>query len=335
MKQYVAPELKVLQEKNKKQYSAILKAIKRYDRIAIFRHIIPDYDALGTQMGLYYFLKENFPNKEIIVLGDNHVSFTPRLFPEMDKPSDDWFLKPFLGIVVDVNGKKRIADPRIKKAKYKIVIDHHPLDENHLKSKVLIDETGYSACAEIVADILLYYERKYGLVIPTKSAENLYIGIVGDSGRFMYSSTNIHTFVIAEELFKKQLTISKIYQNMYEKEINDLRVTAYILNHFTVSPKGVAYYVLSQQTLDELNIPSQKGKDNVNLFSNIHGINAWCSITEDVTEPCYRISIRSKEKDISGVARNWGGGGHAQASGARIDDLSQLEAFIKDLDKLF
>jgi phosphoesterase RecJ-like protein len=73
------------------------------------------------------------------------------------------------------------------------------------------------------------------------------------------------------------------------------------------------------------------------MFSNIKEINAWCSITEDPSpkDPCWRISIRSKEKDISGVAFKWGGGGHAQASGARIDDLSQLDAFIKDLDDLF
>ena len=73
------------------------------------------------------------------------------------------------------------------------------------------------------------------------------------------------------------------------------------------------------------------------MFSNIAGINAWCSITQDDSpkEPCWRISIRSKGKDISGVANKWGGGGHKQASGAKIDTIDQLDAFIKDLDDLF
>jgi len=124
---------------------------------------------------------------------------------------------------------------------------------------------------------------------------------------------------------------------MYEKKLDDLKVTAYILNHFSVSPHGIAYYCLDARTQEDLKITPERGKENVNLFSNIDGINAWCSITEDPTPKdwCWRISIRSKRKDISPVAFKWGGGGHAQASGARIKDLTELDAFIKELDDLF
>ena len=51
----------------KPYFNKILRAIKRYDRIVVFRHIMPDFDALGTQMGLYTWLKDNFPNKEVKV----------------------------------------------------------------------------------------------------------------------------------------------------------------------------------------------------------------------------------------------------------------------------
>ena len=61
---------------NKKDITRILNAIKRYDRIAIFRHEKPDFDALGSQMGLATWIKDNFPDKEVHVLGDNHVVFT-------------------------------------------------------------------------------------------------------------------------------------------------------------------------------------------------------------------------------------------------------------------
>ena len=56
---------------------------------------------------------------------------------------------------------------------------------------------------------------------------------------------------------------------------------------------------------NDLKITPEQGKENVNMFSNIAGINAWCSITEDPNpkDYCWRISIRSKEKDISGVVR--------------------------------
>ena len=97
----------------------------------------------------------------------------------------------------------------------------------------------------------------------------------------------------------------------------------------------MAYYLLPLDIQNKLKITTEQGKENVNLFSNIKGINAWCSITEDSKEPCWRISIRSKEKPINQVAAMFEGGGHAQASGAKINSLSDLDRFINELDKLF
>ncbi len=316
----------------KKEYLSFYRAVKKYDRICIFRHIKPDYDAMGSQMGLYTFLKENFPSKEIHYVGDNHVTFTPRLFPETERLPDSWFDTPFLAIVVDVGDDERIADPRYKKASYIVKIDHHP-SKNEIADCSIVDLHSASA-AELVTSVLLNWKGKK---ISQEAARYFYIGIVGDSGRFLYSSVSPHTFAIAESLIETGISINAIYLAMYEKKLDDLKVTAYVLNHFEVSPHGVAYYCLDEKTQKELNITSERGKENVNLFSNIEGINAWCSITEDPNPKdwCWRISIRSKKADISGVAAKWEGGGHAQASGAKIKDLSKLPSFIQDLDDLF
>ena len=314
----------------KVQYSKILKAIKRYDRIAIFRHIMPDFDALGTQMGLATWIKDNFPNKEVRVLGDNHVTFTPRLIPEMDSLNEDWFKEPFLAIIVDTANSSRIADPRYKKAKYKVKLDHHPDIENY--ARVSVVDTTTAAAGELVASMILSFKGNY--ILSKEAASYFYIGIAGDSGRFQYSSTSPHTFAVAQALLEAGISLSTIYQKMYVKKIEDLSVTAYILNHFHVSEHGVAYYVLDADIQKSLNITTERGKENVNLFSNIEGIGIWCSITEDKKDNCWRISIRSKEKCINQIATKWGGGGHAQASGAKIDNLNQLDAFIKDLDDL-
>ena len=96
----------------------------------------------------------------------------------------------------------------------------------------------------------------------------------------------------------------------------------------------MAYYVLTNEDLLKLGLTSERGKENVNLFSNIKGINIWCSITEDITEPCFRISIRTRDYIINGVASEFKGGGHAQASGCQIKDLSELDTFINRLDQL-
>ena len=308
-------------------------AIKRYDRICVFRHLMPDYDALGSQMGLVTWIKDNFPNKEVRYVGDNHVTFTPRLFPVMDELPESWFKEPFLAIILDVGNEKRIADPRFKKAKYKVRIDHHP--ETEKWGNISIINTAGCAASENIVSALLNFKGKY--VLSEQAASYFYIAMVGDSGRFQYSQTSVHSFAIAGVLMEAGINITKIYQNMYLKKIEDLEVTAYVLNHFHVSEHGVAYYCLDSKIQRDLHITTERGKENVNLFSNIEGINAWCSITQDDNpkEPCWRISIRSKEKPINGVATMFGGGGHAQASGAKIDTLDELPKFIQALDDLF
>lgn len=325
--------------KYKEEYGILLKKIKEFDRIAVFRHIAPDFDALGTQFGLVTWLKKNFKDKDIKALGDNHAVFTPRgLFPETDKVNDEWFNKPFLAIIVDVGDKKRIADPRFSRAAYKIKLDHHPVTDKIFDT--MLTDTSKAAASEIVSTFVIKNKNKY--VFDAEIATYLYIALVGDSGRFQFSSTSASTFTIASELLGTGLNITKIYEKMYEKNLKDLEVIKFILNDYKVSEHGVAYYTLKQEDLVRLYGSSDKptenlcdrGKENVNFFSPYKGVNIWCSITQDLTGPCFRISIRSRNYVINGVAQQFKGGGHAQAAGAEIKDLTELDGFIKALDQV-
>ncbi len=319
---------------HKKAYSAIYRAVKRYDKIVCFRHIRPDFDAFGSQMGIYTFLKDNFPEKEIHYVGDNHVTFTGKIYPETETLPESWFENnKFLAIITDVGEHKRIADPRYRKAKYKIKVDHHPSEKEIAPRATVLDLSAGSA-SELVADILLNWK---GTFLSKEAASYLYSGIVGDTGRFMFPSTSPHTMAIGTALLGKGIDISDIYKKMYEKSINSLYGQAYVLSNFKVSEHGVAYYLLPKEKQDELHITPELGKEHVNMLSNIKEISIWCSITEDPNpkDYCWRISIRSKKGvDVSGVAKRWGGGGHAQASGARIDSLEQLEEFVQSLDEI-
>lgn len=323
--------IKELIKKNKKSYKQVLSMIKKYDKIVIFRHEMPDCDALGTQMGLATWLKENFKEKEIHVTGQNHVCFTPRLYPYMEEMEDAWFdNNEFLAIVVDTGNTARISDKRYQKAKNIIKIDHHPNKEPYGDIVIVNDEL--ASCAELVANMLVYFNKK----LSKEAAHYFYSGIAGDSGRFLYNSTSAHTFAIAQILIETGFNLSKdVYQKMYQKNIDDLKVTAYVLNDFKVSKGGVAYYVLPSDIQEKLKITTERGKENVNLFANIEGINAWCSITEDPKEGLWRVSIRSKETPINGVAQMFEGGGHDQASGCKLHDIKDLPKLIAELDKLF
>lgn len=315
-------------KKYESEFKSCLELVKKYDRIVIFRHRVPDFDALGTQLGLKYFLKEHFPNKEILVLGDDHIKFTPRLFEYMDNVENEWFAKPFLAIICDVSDPDRVADERVALATETIIFDHHPLQEK--RGEVMIVDHSLAAASELVTIFAL----STGLPLNKESAKNFYIALVGDSGRFLYSSTTSLTFSVAQELLATGININEIYLNMYENTIDDLKIQAYILNNYSLSSAGVAYYVLKDCDLEKLNLDQMNAKGFVNLFANIKEINVWCSISEDSKDDCRRISIRSKKLDISPVARKWQGGGHAQASGARLNSLRDLDSFIKDLDNV-
>lgn len=310
------------------EYSKVLELIKKYNKICVFRHVVPDFDALGSQLGLAYFLKENFKEKDIKFVGDNHNKFTPKLYEETDIVDDTWFNDSFLSIVCDVSQGDRISDQRYSKAKEIVVFDHHPYIKNY--DCIAMVDTSLASASELIVDFINFTKLQF----PEKSAYYLYSGIVGDSGRFLYSSTNMHTFSAASLCIKQGIEINKIYTLMYEEDENYLAVMKYILTHYKVSKKGVAYYVLTERAMKKIGLNQMNAKAYVNTFANINNIHIWCSIAEDVNSNCYRISIRSKKIAINGVASKYKGGGHAQASGCQIPSLKYLKQFISDLDDL-
>lgn len=319
-------------EKNIELYDEIYKTILKYDNIVLFRHTHPDYDALGSQFGLYYWLKENFPNKKIKTSGDNSVVFSGNVFPLVDKVYDSDLANPFLGIITDVSEPNRISDPRFSKAETLIKIDHHLT--NTTLAKLHITESDKVSCSEIVATMFIYLEEKYGLKFSNKAVRYLYTGIVGDSGRFLFGQTKPSTFEVAANLINRDIDIVDIYETMYEKELDSLKCLKYVMNTFTLTPKGVLYYILTNDDLNRFNLRVEQGKENVNFFANFKGVNIWMSITEDISDHKFRISMRSRNYVINEISEKYGGGGHHHATGCELKSLDDLPNLIKDLEEL-
>lgn len=315
--------------KFKKQIATMFSKINEYDRICVFRHSKPDFDAFGTQLALVEFIKTNFKNKEVIYVGDDHVTLTGRCFPKMMNVKDEWFEKPFLSIIVDLSNIDRVADERCLKGDYIIKIDHHPFVEKFANLEI-IDETMVAA-GEFLAAMFLTSKYK----ISKECAAYLWKAIVGDSGRFLYQDTTAYTFLIAQKLMETGIDTHQIYNEMYNEKISDLEVRKFILQNYKLTKHGVAYYILKDEDLKRFNLVPVQGKDNVNLFAHFEGINAWLSCTEDKSEGNWRISIRSANKSINEIAAKYDGGGHANASGCKIKDLKTLKKLVEDLDKLF
>lgn len=312
------------------EYETIYRLITEFDRIAVVAHTFPDFDALGTSYGLYDWLITSFPNKEVIILGEDHHDFSPSIYPMIPEVKDAWFEKDFLAIIVDTANTDRVGDKRALQAKTIVKIDHHPAVEQY--GTINLVATDMVASSQLVVDFILN-TPKYDQ-ITKQAAIYFYSGIVGDSGRFKYASTSPHTFAIASELIKTNFDLNDIYNKMYILSLNDLYLQAHILQNFSISKKGVAYYIVTEEEFTRIGVNPLIGKSYVNIFSDIRGVPIWFSVTEDSEAHVWRISLRSKGIPINGVATKYNGGGHAQASGCQVKTLDELNDFIADLEAL-
>ena len=105
-------------------FEQILQTVKSYDRIIIHRHNNPDGDALGSQIGLKHILKENFPEKEILVVGDATRRYSFMDDSVMDTVPDEAYTGA-LAVILDTSAKALISDDRYTLADRTVRIDHH------------------------------------------------------------------------------------------------------------------------------------------------------------------------------------------------------------------
>ena len=318
-----------------KTYKKILKAIKDYENIVVLRHDVPDFDASGSQFGLVTWIKDNYPTKNVYACGKTHKFFSPSLYPATDEEKatqDDVINKKYLLIVVDVANKPRVDGKEyIEKADYIIKIDHHPLCDEY-GDIVVVDEHA-AAAAELVADMLISYKKH----ISKECAYYLYSAIVGDSGRFQYSDTNPRTFNVVSKLFETGFNFQDVYDKMYLKSIEDIRVVNYIYSIFKQTPKGVVYYKVSVEDLKKLGIEREQVKAYVNLFAGYKEVKIWVQFSEDEfasDEYRWRVSIRSRGVKINDVASLHNGGGHDNAAGAKCVDDAEMDKLVMELDEL-
>lgn len=300
-----------------------LNKIKKYNQIALYRHVNPDLDAYGSLIGMYYLIKDNFPEKRIVVMGELKHNLTDMFFDfDVEQYLND---EKTLGIVLDTANKERI-DGDYKVCDEIIKIDHHIIVDNYGDLNI-VDENA-SSCSQIVTYI--YSELKEYLTLNIKAAEALFKGIVGDSNRFLYRHTDERTFKMAALLVETGIDIESIYQQMYLRDKGVLEVTRFILNHYYYD-SGVAYYILKDEDLQRLGISREEGSNYVNTLANIKEFKVWLAVTENKAMNNYRVSIRSRSHSINDIANQFHGGGHALASGATLDSLDELKLLIEKL----
>ena len=303
----------------------IYHKIKEYNTIIIHRHTKPDGDALGSQIGLKEAILSTFPTKCVKVVGD--VSERYSWIGSMDEVSDDLY-KGALVIVLDTGAEKLISDDRYNNGDFLIKIDHHyPQGEYGDLAYV---ETVRESCAGLIAKFLI--EKRFKL--NDASATALFIGMVTDSGRFRYSSTNSETYKIASELMKYKIDTEYIYNKIYMDKLSNVKLKAKLIEKFVVLDSGVAYLINTKEEIKEYNVPIYDvSRGMVNIMAGIEEICIWANFSEDESGDIY-CEFRSNGKNINVVATKYGGGGHLQASGTTVYSFDTVKEIIKDLERV-
>lgn len=302
----------------------IISKIEAYDNIAIYRHVNPDFDAFGSQLGMYDLIKTTYPNKKVYVCGDFSSDLVEKYTVEINNQPIDYH-QDVLAIILDTANQERIDDENYRKCKEIIKIDHHIVVDSF--GNINYEDSSASSASQLVARL---YKDNDNLKLSKDGAAALYLGIIGDTSRFLYRNTDERTFDVCSALVKTGIDIVEIYNRIYLRSASELAVNKFILNNYQYQD-GIAYYILKDEDLKMLNISREKGSNFVNLLSGIEEFKVWMAITQNVVDNNWRVSIRSRDVAVNEVAAKYNGGGHMLASGAKLSDLSELSNLLNDL----
>lgn len=293
--------------------SQVVELIEKHQNFAITTHVRPDGDGIGSSLGLYWLLRSLGKNAEIIVRDPIPSSYLLlpgadqiRQVNEIDREYDAVF-------VIECSDIERPGIKNLDK-QFTVNIDHHVTSERFGQIN-WIDSTA-SAVGEMIYNLC----KAIGGRITREIAECLYMALVTDTGSFHFSNTTDRTLKVASELVKLGVNPSKISEVVYNSySWSRIELLRLVLNTVKRDPTGRVAWM--RQSLEMVEKAGAKDGDHagfVNIPLSAKEVEAVVYMRE--TQPqTYRVSFRSKgDLDISKVAEKFGGGGHKNAAGCRV-----------------
>ena len=305
----------------------IIDTIEKYEKIILHRHVRPDPDAYGSQIGLKELIQLNYPSKKVFAAGTHDETLNFLAHP--DEVSDEDFQDALI-IVTDTANTERIDDDRYKLGSYIVKIDHHPNDDAY--GDLLWVNTEASSVSEMICELFEEAKNYKQWKMDASIARLLFAGIVGDTGRFMFQSTTKQTMDFAGELLTYGFDSTNLFNGMYEVERNLLQLKGYVYANFEMDETGVGHIKLTKEILQKYQVDQSEASLLVSALADVKGMKCWVFFIEDSSE--IRVRLRSKGPVINGIAKKYGGGGHPLASGAAVKTWEEAALVIEDLKKL-
>ncbi len=306
----------------------ILDRIKASERILIFRHKRVDGDCVGATKGLKELICASFPEKDVRIIDDERSEYLAFLGPDDEAVADDFYASA-LGIVVDVADTERISNPKFTLCRELIKIDHH-IDRTPYGDISWVEEDRSSAC-EMIADFYATFRDE--LTLTKWAAACIYTGMVTDSGRFMYEGVSGESMRLAGLLLDAGVNTEWLYANLYLKNFESLKFTAYIYEHMSVTENGVAYLLVDKAMQEKFHLNMESASAAISSLSGIRGCLCWIAFIETGdADGAIRVRLRSRFASINHIAEKYHGGGHACASGATVYSREEMNALLEDAD---
>jgi bifunctional oligoribonuclease and PAP phosphatase NrnA len=306
--------------------------IRTRHRFLLTAHEGPDGDALGSLLGMHHLLTQ---------LGKDSVMFlAAKEFPLPIEyrflPLEEVFHEPPADmpdrtvVFLDCGNIDRMpVDFLAEDGSLIINIDHH--HDNTMFGDLNLVEVDASCTAEIVYELAILL----GVEITPEMASALYVGLVTDTGKFMYENTTSRTHRIAAELIGAGVPVDETYRRLYEHvPIEKLRLLSRALDGIQRHCDGVL--VLSYITVADY-AASGSGEEMtegiIDHLRSVEGAKVAALIRDlgDRGRAARKVSLRSSggDVDVSAIARLHGGGGHKRAAGFSTDlELDGLVSFL-------
>ena len=187
--------------------------------------------------------------------------------------------------------------------------------------------------ASAVAEMAYLLSQRLEISLSPEMADNLYSGIVSDTGSFQFSNTKARCFKVCYELINQGANPTKVSEHLYNNNPPEkIKLLGQVLSTLQMNDRGnIAIITMFRQHLDSLNLKEIDTEDITTLARSIKGVEVVLFFKE-IKKDTYRVSLRSKgSANAALIAEYFGGGGHNHAAGFPV--VGSYETLLKEIPK--
>ena len=312
---------------------AIVEALQRGDKFLLTTHEGPDGDALGSLLALHEILTQ---------IGKDSVMFLAE--KEFPLPVEYRFLalqevfhEPPVDLAdrtivfLDCGNIDRMPVTWLRDGMRILNIDHH--HDNTRFGDIDLVDVDASCTAEIVFEI----SARLGATTTPSIAQALYVGLVTDTGMFMYENTDARTHRVAAQLIEAGVEVNETFRRLYERVPEEkLRLIARALGRIDRRLGGaISMTYISAEDYKATGSDETMTEGIIDFVRGIEGTSVAAVVRDkpDSQREARKVSLRSTDGsvDVSLIARKMGGGGHRRAAGFSTDEsYADLVEFLTE-----